>query len=324
MAKRPLQSQLRTASTAASNVSKFLDSYRQRRDIAISQIQQAKQKQPTPLDILKEKRETMEETRNLSILEAENQKMKELGKTPYEFKLYQEEQKRLKNEKRKEEKRLRELAIKSKAEEQKRVAAEQEEIRLQIEQQAEINNLVTGGLTEEVATRKIKGERPPKMQRWTSSDDVIVELDFDSDKKTIEGSFNQKDIANYVASNLFDESDDVFDTHTVNNYKYIFPKAGNPTIYMNDEKKLLREDMIRINLQTREIENLTPETAKILIYEAAKGKYGKNITRPLNILLDEEREQEKEFEIKRDVMFKNIEEVEMENILNTLSRNPNN
>ena len=162
------------------------------------------------------------------------------------------------------------------------------------------------------------------MQRWTSSDDVIVELDFDSDKKTIEGSFNQKDIANYVASNLFDESDDVFDTHTVNNYKYIFPKAGNPTIYMNDEKKLLREDMIRINLQTREIENLTPETAKILIYEAAKGKYGKNITRPLNILLDEEREQEKEFEIKRDVMFKNIEEVEMENILNTLSRNPNN
>ena len=30
------------------------------------------------------------------------------------------------------------------------------------------------------------------------------------------------------------------------------------------------------------------------------------------------------FEIKRDVMFKNIEEVEMENILNTLSRNPNN
>ena len=48
MAKRPLQSQLRTASTAASNVSKFLDSYRQRRDIAISQIQQAKQKQPTP------------------------------------------------------------------------------------------------------------------------------------------------------------------------------------------------------------------------------------------------------------------------------------
>ena len=324
MAKRPLQSQLRTASTAASNVSKFLDSYRQRRDIAISQIQQAKQKQPTPLDILKEKRETMEETRKLSILEAENQKMKELGKTPYEFKLYQEEQKRLKKEKRKEEKRLRELAIKSKAEEQKRVAAEQEEIRLQIEQQAEINNLVTGGLTEEVATRKIKGERPPKMQRWTSSDDVIVELDFDSDKKTIEGSFNQKDIANYVASNLFDESDDVFDTHTVNNYKYIFPKAGNPTIYMNDEKKLLREDMIRINLQTREIENLTPETAKILIYEAAKGKYGKNITRPLNILLDEEREQEKEFEIKRDVMFKNIEEVEMENILNTLSRNPNN
>ena len=324
MAKRPLQSQLRTASTAASNVSKFLDSYRQRRDIAISQIQQAKQKQPTPLDILKEKRETMEETRKLSILEAENQKMKELGKTPYEFKLYQEEQKRLKNEKRKEEKRLRELAIKSKAEEQKRVAAEQEEIRLQIEQQAEINNLVTGGLTEEVATRKIKGERPPKMQRWTSSDDVIVELDFDSDVKTIEGSFNQKDIANYVASNLFDESDDVFDTHTVNNYKYIFPKAGNPTIYMNDEKKLLREDMIRINLQTREIENLTPETAKILIYEAAKGKYGKNITRPLNILLDEEREQEKEFEIKRDVMFKNIEEVEMENILNTLSRNPNN
>ena len=324
MAKRPLQSQLRTASTAASNVSKFLDSYRQRRDIAISQIQQAKQKQPTPLDILKEKRETMEETRKLSILEAENQKMKELGKTPYEFKLYQEEQKRLKNEKRKEEKRLRELAIKSKAEEQKRVAAEQEEIRLQIEQQAEINNLVTGGLTEEVATRKIKGERPPKMQRWTSSDDVIVELDFDSDKKTIEGSFNQKDIANYVASNLFDESDDVFDTHTVKNYKYIFPKAGNPTIYMNDEKKLLREDMIRINLQTREIENLTPETAKILIYEAAKGKYGKNITRPLNILLDEEREQEKEFEIKRDVMFKNIEEVEMENILNTLSRNPNN
>ena len=324
MAKRPLQSQLRTASTAASNVSKFLDSYRQRRDIAISQIQQAKQKQPTPLDILKEKRETMEETRKLSILEAENQKMKELGKTPYEFKLYQEEQKRLKNEKRNEEKRLRELAIKSKAEEQKRVAAEQEEIRLQIEQQAEINNLVTGGLTEEVATRKIKGERPPKMQRWTSSDDVIVELDFDSDKKTIEGSFNQKDIANYVASNLFDESDDVFDTHTVNNYKYIFPKAGNPTIYMNDEKKLLREDMIRINLQTREIENLTPETAKILIYEAAKGKYGKNITRPLNILLDEEREQEKEFEIKRDVMFKNIEEVEMENILNTLSRNPNN
>ena len=295
MAKRPLQSQLRTASTAASNVSKFLDSYRQRRDIAISQIQQAKQKQPTPLDILKEKRETMEETRKLSILEAENQKMKELGKTPYEFKLYQEEQKRLKNEKRKEEKRLRELAIKSKAEEQKRVAAEQEEIRLQIEQQAEINNLVTGGLTEEVATRKIKGERPPKMQRLTSSDDVIVELDFDSDKKTIEGSFNQKDIANYVASNLFDESDDVFDTHTVNNYKYIFPKAGNPTIYMNDEKKLLREDMIRINLQTREIENLTPETAKILIYEAAKGKYGKNITRPLNILLDEEREQEKEF-----------------------------
>ena len=324
MAKRPLQSQLRTASTAASNVSKFLDSYRQRRDIAISQIQQAKQKQPTPLDILKEKRETMEETRKLSILEAENQKMKELGKTPYEFKLYQEEQKRLKNEKRKEEKRLRELAIKSKAEEQKRVAAEQEEIRLQIEQRTEINNLVTGGLTEEVATRKIKGERPPKMQRWTSSDDVIVELDFDSDKKTIEGSFNQKDIANYVASNLFDESDDVFDTHTVNNYKYIFPKAGNPTIYMNDEKKLLREDMIRINLQTREIENLTPETAKILIYEAAKGKYGKNITRPLNILLDEEREQEKEFEIKRDVMFKNIEEVEMENILNTLSRNPNN
>jgi len=324
MAKRPLQSQLRTASTAASNVSKFLDSYRQRRDIAISQIQQAKQKQPTPLDILKEKRETMEETRKLSILEAENQKMKELGKTPYEFKLYQEEQKRLKDEKRKEEKRLRELAIKSKSEEQKRVAAEQEEIRLQIEQQAEISNLVAGGLTEEVATRKIKGERPPKMQRWTSSDDVIVELDFDSDVKTIEGSFNQKDIANYVASNLFDESDDVFDTHTVNNYKYIFPKAGNPTIYMNDERKLLREDMIRINLQTREIENLTPETAKILIYEAAKGKYGKNITRPLNILLDEEREQEKEFEIRRSVMFENIKDVEMENILNTLSRNPNN
>lgn len=324
MAKRPLQSQLRTASTAASNVSKFLDSYRQRRDIAISQIQQAKQKQPTPLDILKEKRETMEETKKLSILEAENQKMKEMGKTPYEFKLYQEEQKRLKNEKRKEEKRLRELAIKSKSEEQKRVAAEQEEIRLQIEQQAEINNLVAGGLTEEVATGKIKGERPPKMQRWTSSDDVIVELDFDSDVKTIEGSFNQKDIANYVASNLFDESDDVFDTHTVNNYKYIFPKAENPTIYMNDERKLLREDMIRINLQTKEIENLTPEAARILIYEASKGKYGKNITRPLNILLDEEREQEKEFEIERDVMFKNIEDAEMENILNTLSRNPNN
>ena len=324
MAKRPLQSQLRTASTAASNVSKFLDSYRQRRDIAISQIQQAKQKQPTPLDILKEKRETMEETRKLSILEAENQKMKELGKTPYEFKLYQDEQKRLKDEKRKEEKRLRELAIKSKSEEQKRVAKEQEEIRLQIEQQAEINNLVGGGLTEEVATRKVKGERPPKMQRWTSSDDVIVELDFDSDVKTIEGSFNQKDIANYVASNLFDESDDVFDTHTVNNYKYIFPKAENPTIYMNDERKLLREDMIRINLQTQEIENLTPETAKILIYEAAKGKYGKKITRPLNILLDEEREQKEEFEIQKSVMFENIENVEMENILNSLSRNLNN
>ena len=324
MAKRPLQSQLRTASTAASNVSKFLDSYRQRRDIAISQIQQAKQKQPTPLDILKEKRETMEETRKLSILEAENQKMKELGKTPYEFKLYQDEQKRLKDEKRKEEKRLRELAIKSKSEEQKRVAEEQEEIRLQIEQQAEINNLVGGGLTEEVATRKVEGKRPPKIQRWTSSDDVIVELDFDSDVKTIEGSFNLKDVANYVASGLFDESDDMFDTHTTNNYKYIFPKAGNPTIYMNDERKLLREDMIRINLQTKEIENLTPETAKILIYEAAKGKYGKNITRPLNILLDEEREQKEEFEIRKSVMFKNIEDVEMENILNTLSRNPNN
>ena len=142
--------------------------------------------------------------------------------------------------KEKKEKRLRELAIKSKSEEQKRVATEQEEIRLQIEQQAEINNLVAGGLTEEVATRKIKGKRPPKMQRWTSSDDVIVELDFDSDKKTIEGSFNLKDVANYVASNLFDESDDVFDTHTVNNYKYIFPKKKNPTIYMDDEKIIKR------------------------------------------------------------------------------------
>tara|TARA_R100001510_G_C7656412_1_gene216407 strand:- start:6612 stop:7586 length:975 start_codon:yes stop_codon:yes gene_type:complete len=324
MAKRPLQSQLRTASTAASNVSKFLDSYRQRRDIAISQIQQAKQKQPTPLDILKEKRETMEETRKLSILEAENQKMKELGKTPYEFKLYQDEQKRLKDAKIQEEKQLRQLAIKRNSEVAKLKAKQQQENRLIKEQQEEINNLVAGGLTEEAATQKAEGKRPLKMQRWTSSDDVIVELDFDSDVKTIEGSFNLKDVANYVASGLFDESDDMFDTHTTNNYKYIFPKAGNPTIYMNDERKLLREDMIRINLQTQEIENLTPEAARILIYEASKGKYGKNITRPLNILLDEEREQEEEFEIERDVMFKNIEDAEMENILNTLSKNPNN
>tara|TARA_R100000664_G_C2759168_1_gene148711 strand:- start:5194 stop:6186 length:993 start_codon:yes stop_codon:yes gene_type:complete len=166
---------------------------------------------------------------------------------------------------------------------------------LKVSQEKEdIQSRITSGQIPSVAERKVRGGKSPKRQIWNNSDDVIVEFDL-SGEKTVEGSFNGNDIAVLVDSGILEADTTKFGSEIIDNYKYIFPIQGGNSAYVQGQEdgRVLRNDMIKINTETNSIEDLNAGVIKKIIFEHSKSMYGKNLTRPMNIVVNEELTEEK-------------------------------